>query len=57
MEQDARKVQVPIKGRGSASRVPSRFDATTTVGVDDGWESIYEDLQELPRLRTEVTEE
>lgn len=57
MEQDARKAQVPIKGRGSASRVPSRFDATTTVGIDDGWESVYEDLQELPQLRTEVTEE
>jgi DNA repair photolyase len=57
MEQDARKAQVPIKGRGSASRVPGRFDTTTTVGTDDGWESVYEDLQEMPRLRTEVTEE
>ncbi|WP_367380863.1 PA0069 family radical SAM protein [Stenotrophomonas cyclobalanopsidis] len=57
MEQDARKAQSPIKGRGSASHVPSRFDSATTIGIDDGWESVYEDLQEMPRLRTNVTEE
>lgn len=57
MEQDARKAQAPIKGRGSSSRVQSRFDVTTTIGIDDGWESVYDDLRELPALRTEVREE
>ena len=49
MEQDARKAQVPLKGRGAASRVPSRFDTTETVGVDDGWESVYHEMEDAPR--------
>lgn len=57
MEQDARKAQVPLKGRGAASRVPSRFDTTATVGVDDGWESVYQEMEDAPRLRTQVQEE
>ncbi|KLD72224.1 DNA repair photolyase [Xanthomonas pisi DSM 18956] len=57
MEHDARKAQVPIKGRGAASRVPSRFDTTATVGVDDGWESVYQGMEDEPRLRTQVQEE
>lgn len=57
MEQDARKAQVPLKGRGAASRVPSRFDTTATVGVDDGWESVYQEMENAPRLRTQVQEE
>lgn len=57
MEQDARKAQVPLKGRGAASRVPSRFDTTATVGVDDGWESVYQEMEEAPPLRTQVQEE
>lgn len=57
MEQDARKPQVPLKGRGAASRVPSRFDTTATVGVDDGWESVYQEMENAPRLRTQVQEE
>ncbi|HEY4561252.1 MAG TPA: radical SAM protein, partial [Lysobacter sp.] len=54
---DARKPTSPIKGRGAASRVASRFDATTTEGVDDGWGSVYEDLAEAPKPQTTVTEE
>lgn len=54
---DARKPQSPIKGRGAASRVASRFDATTVEGVDDGWGSVYEDLADSPRPKTTVTEE
>ena len=54
---DARKPTSPIKGRGAASRVASRFDATTTEGVDDGWGSVYEDLADAPKPQTTVTEE
>ncbi len=57
MDQDARKAQSPRKGRGAASQVSSRFDTTATIGVDDGWNSVYEDIDELPRLQTQVTEE
>src|ERR1041385_5538535 len=52
---DARKPTKPIKGRGSASHVPGRFEKSLTTGEDDGWGSIYED--ERPRLLTSVTEE
>lgn len=54
---DARKPQSPIKGRGAASRVASRFDATTVEGVDDGWGSVYADLADAPKPATTVTEE
>jgi DNA repair photolyase len=54
---DARKPTKPIKGRGAASRVASRFDVTTVEGSDDGWGSVYEDLAEAPRPATTVTEE
>jgi DNA repair photolyase len=54
---DARKPTAPIKGRGAASKVASRFDATTVEGVDDGWGSVYEDLAEAPKPATTVTEE
>ena len=57
MEQDARKAQVPLKGRGAASRVASRFDTTATVGIDDGWESVYQEMEDAPQLRTQVQEE
>ena len=52
---DARKPTRPIKGRGAASRIPGRFEKTTTAAEDDGWGSVYED--ELPRIQTTVTEE
>jgi len=52
---DPRKPTRPIKGRGSASRVPGRFEQRTTAGEDDGWGSVFED--EPPRLHTTVTEE
>ena len=47
----------PIKGRGSHSRLPGRFEITTTEAVDDGW--CTDDGEEFaaPRLRTQVTEE
>ncbi|HEY4555818.1 MAG TPA: PA0069 family radical SAM protein [Lysobacter sp.] len=54
---DARKARTPLKGRGAASRVAGRFDATQTLGVDDGWGSVYADLAEAPRPATQVTEE
>lgn len=57
MDQDARKAQAPIKGRGAASYVRSRFDATATVGIDDGWDSVYQEIEEQPRPRTHVQEE
>lgn len=52
---DARKPQAPIKGRGAASHVPGRFAVTTTHGVDDGWNSVYAELDEVPRPQTTVT--
>ena len=54
---DARKAQAPIKGRGAASHVTGRYAVTRAVGDDDGWGSVYEDIAETPRPRTEVTEE
>ena len=54
---DARKAQAPIKGRGAASHVTGRYAVTRAVGADDGWGSVYEDIAETPRPRTEVTEE
>ena len=54
---DARKAQVPVKGRGAASNVSGRFARTQAQGVDDGWGSVYEDLAEAPRPQTRVTEE
>lgn len=60
---DARKAQAPIKGRGSASMVPGRFEKTATVGEDDGWGSVYDhgigddEAARPPRPDTQVTEE
>ena len=54
---DARKAQAPIKGRGAAAPVTGRYAGTRAVGADDGWGSVYEDIAETPRPRTEVTEE
>ena len=54
---DARKAQAPIKGRGAASHVAGRYAVTRAEGADDGWGSVYEDIAETPRPRTEVTEE
>jgi DNA repair photolyase len=54
---DPRKRDAPIKGRGSASRPPSRFHTQLRVGEDDGWGSVY-DTEYLPdRPATTVTEE
>jgi DNA repair photolyase len=52
---DARKPTRPIKGRGSASRTPGRFEKSLTTGEDDGWGSVYD--EEPVRLATTVTEE
>ena len=57
MSDDVRKPQAPIKGRGAASHVPGRYAVTVTEGADDGWGSVYEDLDDAPRLQTHVTEE
>jgi DNA repair photolyase len=54
---DARKAQVPIKGRGAASYAPGRYAVTVAQGVDDGWGSVYDDLADAPRPQTVVTEE
>ncbi|GHE27364.1 PA0069 family radical SAM protein [Vulcaniibacterium thermophilum] len=52
---DARKAQVPIKGRGAASWVSGRYEKTVAVGEDDGWGSVYEPPP--PHPDTQVTEE
>lgn len=56
-DDDARRAQVPVRGRGAASRVAGRFETRAQVGEDDGWGSVYEALAEAPALRTQVTEE
>jgi len=55
--EDARKTEVPIKGRGAASRVAGRFEKREFRGEDDGWGSVYEDLADVPKPRTTVTVE
>jgi DNA repair photolyase len=57
MQDDARKPQAPIKGRGAASLVAGRYEVTTAHGEDDGWGSVYEALEDTPRLATTVTSE
>ena len=52
----------PLKGRGSASFVPGRFEKTAVQAEDDGWGSLYindeHDAQTTPpKLHTQVTEE
>jgi len=54
---DARKPTAPIKGRGAASRIPGRFEKQVRRGEDDGWGSVYDDMDALPKLQTTVTEE
>jgi DNA repair photolyase len=47
--------QRPIKGRGVALNIESRFEAWTREADDDGWRTGYE--EEPAPLKTEVTEE
>ena len=54
---NTRKPQAPIKGRGSASFVPGRFEKTINVGEDDGWGSAYDREGEPERIQTTVREE
>jgi DNA repair photolyase len=54
---DARQARAPIKGRGAASYVSGRYAATRAIGVDDGWDSVYDDLAESSRPATVVNEE
>lgn len=54
---DARKAQAPVRGRGAASPVTGRFEKTRAHGEDDGWGSVYDDLADAPKPRTQVTEE
>ncbi|GAB1406610.1 PA0069 family radical SAM protein [Thermomonas brevis] len=54
---DARKATAPLKGRGAASRVAGRFESRSVRGEDDGWGSVYAELEDAPRPRTQVTEE
>ncbi len=44
----------PIKGRGTSSRPPGRFESRDTLRVDDGWGTIEE---ALPEFKTTVTAE
>ena len=53
-DEDARKATAPVRGRGAASRVPGRFERRELRGEDDGWGSVYDDLADAPRPRTQV---
>ncbi|MCM2253682.1 MAG: PA0069 family radical SAM protein [Ramlibacter sp.] len=44
-----------IKGRGSASRLPHRFEATDRIATDDGWGTLDELQANGASPRTEVT--
>ena len=54
-DDDACKPLAALKGRGAASRVAGRFDKREVRGEDDGWGSVYEDLDDAPKPRTTVT--
>ncbi|MBI1208608.1 MAG: PA0069 family radical SAM protein [Azospirillum sp.] len=43
----------PVKGRGAVGNRSGRFEAFTTVAVDDGWDSPAD--QDLPPLRTTLS--
>lgn len=47
----------PIKGRGSSSHLPGRFETRTTEAVDDGWAVDASEEFAAPRLRTDVRAE
>jgi len=47
----------PIKGRGSHSRLPGRFERTISEAVDDGWCADTTEEFAEPALRTQVHEE
>ncbi|MEO7887809.1 PA0069 family radical SAM protein [Polaromonas sp.] len=45
-----------IKGRGTATRMPHRFEKDVRAAWDDGWGTLEEGLAgEAPRMETEVT--
>ncbi|MCS4232289.1 DNA repair photolyase [Stenotrophomonas maltophilia] len=48
---------VAIKGRGSTTHLPGRFESTVSEAVDDGWEAEEGEEFLAPRLRTEVRAE
>ena len=56
-DEDARHATVPIRGRGAASRVAGRFERRELRGEDDGWGSVYADLEGVPKPATTVAEE
>lgn len=47
----------PIKGRGSSSHLPGRFETLTIEAVDDGWAEDASEEFAAPRLRTDVRAE
>ena len=56
-DEDARQATAPIRGRGAASRVAGRFERRELRGEDDGWGSVYADLEDVPKPATTVAEE
>ena len=56
-DEDARQATAPIRGRGAASRVAGRFEPRELRGEDDGWGSVYADLEGAPKPATTVAEE
>ena len=56
-DEDARQATAPIRGRGAASRVAGRFERRELRGEDDGWGSVYADLEGAPKPATTVAEE
>lgn len=56
---DERRVALPVKGRGTATRIAHRFEPAGRQAVDDGWgmPSSEMDDESAPPVRTEVTHE
>lgn len=54
MPPDIRIPVTALKGRGSASHTPHRFESEQRSTVDDGWGTIDEEMAPGPALRTEV---
>lgn len=42
-------------GRGAVSNPGVRFKSCSAAAFDDGWETLFQDVGELPRLDTTLT--
>ena len=43
-----------VKGRGAASRMPHRFEKDSRSAYDNGWGTLDDAAESVPRLATEI---